>query len=124
MPKSISPEVTATAIGIAFYYGLTGFACVAYYRREIFKSVKNFIFVGVIPALGGLSMFALFIGSCINFASPDQSKTSFGGVGAALIFGAGGLLVGVVLMLWARLALPVFFKRRPEVADPAAIAKS
>jgi hypothetical protein len=33
-----------------------------------------------------------------------------------LIFGAGGLVVGVVLMLWARLALPAFFQRRREVA--------
>ena len=30
---------------IAFYYGLTGFACVVYYRRELFKSVKNFVFI-------------------------------------------------------------------------------
>ena len=86
--------------------------------------MKNFIFIGVIPGIGGLCMLALFIGSCINFANPDQSKTSFGGIGAALIFGAGGLLVGVVLMLWARLALPAFFRRGREVADPAAIAKS
>jgi hypothetical protein len=69
-------------------------------------------------------MSALFIGSCINLANPDQSKISFGGIGAALIFGAGGLLVGVVLMLWARLALPAFFRRGSEVADPAAVAES
>jgi amino acid transporter len=115
----LTDSVTATAIGIAFYYGLTGFACVAYYRREIFKTMRNFIVIGVIPAIGALSMFALFIGSCINFANPDQSKTSFGGIGAALIFGAGGLLVGVVLMLWARFALPAFFQRGREVAGYA-----
>jgi len=81
--------------------------------------MRNFIVIGVIPAIGALSMFALFIGSCINFANPDQSKTSFGGIGAALIFGAGGLLVGVVLMLWARFALPAFFQRGREVAGYA-----
>ncbi len=120
----LTNSVTATAIGIAFYYGLTGFACVAYFRREIFKSAKNFIFIGLIPAVGGLSMTALFVGSCINYASPDQSKTSFAGVGAALIFGAGGMLIGVVLMLWMRLVLPAFFRRRTEVADPAVAAQS
>jgi amino acid transporter len=120
----LTDSVTATAIGIAFYYGLTGFACVAYFRHEIFKSAKNFIFIGLIPGVGALSMLALFVGSCINFASPDQSKTSFAGVGTALIFGAGGMLIGVVLMLWMRLVLPAFFARRTEVADPTTIAQS
>ena len=31
---------------IAFYYGLTGYACVIYYRRELFKSAKNFVLAG------------------------------------------------------------------------------
>ena len=38
---------------IAFYYGLTGFACTIYYRRELLSSVKNFFFIGVGPTLGG-----------------------------------------------------------------------
>ena len=80
--------------------------------------------LGLIPGVGALSMLALFIGSCINFASPDQSKTSFAGVGAALIFGAGGMLIGVVLMLWMRVILPAFFRRTSEVADPAVAAQS
>ena len=37
-----------------------------------------------------------------------------------LILGAGGMLIGVVLMLWMRVILPAFFRRTPEVADPAA----
>jgi amino acid transporter len=117
----LSDSVTATAIGIAFYYGLTGFACVVYFRREIFKSVKNFFFIGVVPALGGLSMLALFVGACVNFANPDQNKSSFAGIGAALIFGVGGLGLGAVLMVWVRIALPKFFLRPREIADPAYI---
>ena len=34
---------------IAFYIGITGFACTIYYRRELFNSVKNFFFIGVGP---------------------------------------------------------------------------
>ena len=34
---------------IAFYYALTGFACAIFYRRELTKSVKNFLFIGVGP---------------------------------------------------------------------------
>ena len=29
---------------------MTGFACVFYYRHHLFKSVKNFIFIGLGPA--------------------------------------------------------------------------
>ena len=56
---SISPSdvlansIEALGFGIAFYYGLTGFACVIYYRRHIFKSFKNFIFIGARPAARG-----------------------------------------------------------------------
>ena len=32
---------------IAFYYGLTGFACVIYYRHELLKSARNFLLIGV-----------------------------------------------------------------------------
>jgi hypothetical protein len=35
-------SIAALGLMIAFYYGLTGFACVLYYRRELFNSAKNF----------------------------------------------------------------------------------
>ncbi len=118
----LTDSVTATAIGIAFYYGLTGFACVVFYRRELLNSFKNFVFIGLVPALGGLAMLALFIESCINYSNPDQDKTSFHGIGAALIFGVGALVLGLIIMAFARVGFPLFFKRRPEVVDPALIA--
>jgi amino acid transporter len=118
----LTDSVTATAIGIAFYYGLTGFACAVFHRRELFRSVSNFIFIGVLPVAGGLFMLVLFVGSCINFSSPDQNKTAFHGIGAAFIFGIGALLLGLLLMGLARLTLPDFFRRRPEVVDPARMA--
>ena len=47
-------SVDGVGLMIAYYYGQTGIACVVYYRRYIFKSVKNFIFVGLLPLIGGL----------------------------------------------------------------------
>lgn len=117
----LTDSVTATAIGIAFYYGLTGFACVVYYRREHLKGFSNFLFYGLIPALGGVIMFALLIGACINFSDPSQDKTTIFGVGAPLVFGVGAMLLGVILMVWMRRAAPKFFERRPEVFDPAGV---
>jgi hypothetical protein len=37
------------------------------------------------------------------------------------VIGLGGLLVGVVLMIWWNLTNPAFFRLRPEVADPAVL---
>jgi len=114
----LADSVTATAFGIAFYYALTGFACAVYYRRELRKSAKNFIFIGVVPALGGLLMAALFVTACQSFAKPDQDSTAIFGIGPALVFGVGGLLLGVLLMILARIWLPDFFQRKIEIVDP------
>ncbi len=47
-------SLTALGLMIAFYYALTGFACVIYYRREIRKTWRNFLFIGVAPLIGAL----------------------------------------------------------------------
>ena len=40
-------SLAALGLMIAFYYGLTGFACAIYYRRELTRSVKKFLLIGV-----------------------------------------------------------------------------
>ncbi len=47
-------SLTSLSLMIAFYYALNGFACAIFYRRELTKSVKNFLFIGVGPVIGGL----------------------------------------------------------------------
>jgi amino acid transporter len=118
----LTDSVTATAIGIAFYYGLTGLACVVYYRHEHLKGVKNFLFYGVLPALGALIMLALLVAACITYSDPSQGKTAIHGVGAPLVFGVGAIVSGVILMALVRLALPDFFRRKREVFKPALMA--
>jgi amino acid transporter len=111
-------SLSALGLMIAFYYGLTGFACAIYYRRELLKSVKNFLLIGVAPVLGGLILTWVFIESCINLSDPSNASSgAIFGVGAPLVVGLGALLLGVVLMLWERYARPAFFRRRPQVAD-------
>ena len=73
-------SLAALGLMIAFYYGLTGFACTIYYRRELTKSVKNFLLIGVAPLLGGIILLAIFVKSVIDYAGPGE-------------LGVGGLLV-------------------------------
>jgi amino acid transporter len=117
---------SATALGfmIAFYYGLTGFACAIYYRRELFKSWRNFVFLGLAPVAGGLMLLGIFVKAAIYYghAANNSSPDAFG-VGLIDVIGIGALLVGVVLMLLAWRGLPAFFRRRPEVVDPAVLVE-
>ena len=55
----IGDAVIAIGLYIAFYYGLTGFACAWYYRRNLTSSVRNLLMQGIIPVLGGLILWFL-----------------------------------------------------------------
>ncbi len=54
----IPDAVTAIGLYIAFYYGLTAFTCVWYYRRTLTSSARNLWMQGILPGLGGLLMYA------------------------------------------------------------------
>jgi hypothetical protein len=103
---------------IAFYYGLTGFACAIYYRRVLFRSAKNFVLMGLAPALGGLMLTWVFVQSVINLSNPKEAYSgSVLGIGTPLFIGIAALLLGVVLMAWTWYSKPDFF-RTPLSATP------
>jgi amino acid transporter len=115
-------SLAALGLMIAFYYGLTGFACTIYYRRELGRSAKSFLLIGVAPLLGGIILAAIFIKSVIDLSDPANSESgdSWLGLGPPLVIGIFFLIMGVGLMLWWRLeAGREFWRRRPEVVDPA-----
>jgi amino acid transporter len=117
----LADSLVALGLMIAFYYALTGFACVVYYRRELTRSVKSFLLIGVAPFLGAAILTAVFVKSCVDLSKPDNSESgdSWIGLGPPLVIGIGFLLLGVVLMLFWRFAgHREFFQRRLEVVDP------
>jgi amino acid transporter len=114
----LQDSILALGFGIAFYYGLTGVACVIYFRRQLFHSVRNFLFMGLTPALGAIGLFWAFGKSAVDYAKPANSESgdSWFGLGPPLVIGVGLLLLGIPLMVvWWRIK-PDFFRRRPEVA--------
>ncbi|MFD0402472.1 APC family permease [Kitasatospora sp. NPDC059811] len=124
----LADSIASVGLGIAFYYGLTGFACVWYYRRVLTRSVRDFVFKGVLPLAGGLMLLYFFAyGAFDVYADPDYGATSIdlpgiGRVGGVTVIGLGALLLGAVLMLVQRLVQGSWF-RHPDVpvsaADPA-----
>jgi amino acid transporter len=112
-------SIAALGLMIAFYYGITGFACTIYYRRELLRNAKTFLLIGVGPTLGGILLLGIFVKSCWDLSKPENSESgdSWLGVGPPLVIGIGMLVLGAVLMIVWRSRRPEFFRRKPELAD-------
>jgi amino acid transporter len=112
---------SAASVGlmISYYYGQTGLACVIYYRRYIFKSVKNFFLVGLLPLIGGLTLAALFFQSLWDMTNTDYTDegTSWFGVSPVLWIGLGTFLGGIPLMFWWQSKDRTFFRRGRDPLD-------
>ena len=95
----LADSIYSLGLAIAFYYGLTGYACVWYFRRELFSSAFNVVYKFLFPLLGALILTAAFVKSAIDMLNPDYGYTILFGVGGVFVVGIGSLLVGVVLMV-------------------------
>jgi len=122
--KLISANVYAdalTALGmmIAFYYGLTGIASAVFYRRILFRSVKNLVLIGLVPLAGGVVLAWAFARSAIDMADPANSYTgeAWFGVSVPLAITIITFGLGLFLMaLWWALS-PTFFRLRPTTFE-------
>ncbi len=120
----IPDSVTALGWMIAFYYGLTGFACAWYYRRDLRNSARDLWVKGIIPLLGGVLLFAFLVYDIWLDWNPAQSYTSWSmpfsphwDIGGVFIIGVLSFVVGLVLMA---ICIPIyrpFF--RGEVMSPS-----
>jgi amino acid transporter len=106
----LADSIAAVGLMIAFYYGLTGFAAVWYYRRVIFRSPRDFLEKGLLPFLGGLLLLGAFVLAAKNYADPEYGYTTLFGVGGVFVLGIGALLLGVVLMFVWNAVAPAFFR--------------
>jgi amino acid transporter len=107
--------VGSIGLMIAFYYGLTGYACIWFYRKTLTTSFRNVMMRGVVPLAGGIILTVVFIYGLIQFATPDWLTDDNGhnvtifGIGAVAVVGVGSIIVGIILMFvwWWR--SPDFF---------------
>jgi amino acid transporter len=95
----LSDTILSIGLAIAFYYAITSYACVWYFRREIFTGTRNFLFKGLFPLLGGLMLTAAFIQSAVDMYNPDYGYTVIFGIGGVFVIGIGALALGVVVMV-------------------------
>ena len=107
--------IGSVGLMIAFYYGLTGFACVWFYRKTLTNSARDLLMRGVLPFAGGAILFAAFGYALKTYAAADWLTDDAGnnvtilGFGAVAVVGIAALLLGLVLMLVWRVMAPDYF---------------
>ena len=112
----IVDSVTALGIWIAFYYGLTGLACSAYYRKTLTESTRNLWMRGVLPLLGWAIMWAIGGYSFVLDWGPGSSITSWTvpgvhwHVGGAFVLAFGSVVLGFVLYFVYKAIAPAYFR--------------
>lgn len=106
----LADTIAAVGLLIAFYYGLTGFACVWFYRKTLTHNFRDLVMQGVLPLLGGVLLLSFFLVACNTYRDPDYGYTSVGSIGGVFILGVGSLLLGVVLMFVYQAIAPEYFR--------------
>jgi amino acid transporter len=114
--KVIADSVTAATFFAVVYLGITGFACVWFYRRTLLQSAQNFWLRGVLPGLSGVMLFGILGWSVHYYSDPGQSYTTWlipfyphwrvGGVLSIVIL---AVVIGLASMVIMNLLRPKYF---------------
>jgi amino acid transporter len=113
----IADAVTAIGLYIAFYYGLTAFACVWHYRATLTSSAWNLWMRGILPGLGGLIMFAAGFYSLQSDWVAFNSYTTWTvpglhwQIGGIFIIAALAAVAGLIGFAFMRVTGPAFFRK-------------
>jgi hypothetical protein len=109
--RTLLDTIAALGIMICWYYGITAFACVWYFRGELFANIHNVLFKFLFPLIGGLVLAWVFALAIKESMDPENgSGAAIGGIGLVFFMGFGILLLGVVLMFVWRSVSPAFFR--------------
>jgi amino acid transporter len=118
----IGDAVIAIGLYIAFYYGLTGFACAWYYRKNLTSSARNLFMQGILPVAGALILW--FLGGWSIWLDYDVATANdytmwtvpglHWQIGGAFVIAVVAALAGVVFYLYCRYIRPgaPFFKKQ------------
>jgi amino acid transporter len=113
----LGDTISSLGLMIAFYYGMTGFACAWWFRRDLRRGGRELLLKGVLPGFGGLILLVFFAYGAFEFWHKSYGFTYWTlpfsphwQVGGVFLTGIGSLVVGVVLMFVYRAVSPAFFR--------------
>lgn len=114
----LTDTILSLGMMICFYYGLTAFACVWYFRRQWFDSARSFFFTFLFPLVGGGILAVLFVTTLVDSMDPAYgSGSNIGGVGLVFVLGVGIIVIGIAIMIWQAARRPAFFRGETLSAD-------
>jgi amino acid transporter len=115
----IGDAVIAIGLYIAFYYGLTGFVCAWYYRKNLTSSMRNLWMQGIFPVLGGLILW--FLGGWSVWLDYDVATENdytmwtvpgiHWQIGGAFVIAVVAGLIGLVAYFYCKIRQPAYFRR-------------
>jgi amino acid transporter len=114
----ISDAVASIGLYIAFYYGLTAFSCVWYYRKTLRENARNLWMRGILPFFGGLIMYGAGVYSLQYdwVASNSYTFWTVPGlkwqIGGTFLIAFCSALVGVIAFIYLRIVQPAYFKKQ------------
>jgi amino acid transporter len=112
----MTEAVTAIGLQICVYYTLAAVAVVVAYRRLVFTSAKNFLFVGLWPALGAVFMAWIFVKALPGLNAQTKEV------------GLGALGLGVIPLGWYWAKGSDYYRSRgvrgPEAVEPESVGEA
>jgi amino acid transporter len=113
----ISDSVSALGVMIAFYYGLTGFACAWYYRKTLTESARNLWLRGILPVTGAVILYGALGYNLWYYWQPVNSYTSWTlpfwphwHMGGVFVVEVLAILIGAIIMVTYSRVRPAFFR--------------
>jgi amino acid transporter len=116
----LGDSIAAIVLLVAFYYVLTGVACVWYFRTELFRSTGDLMAKGILPAVGTAILGYALVHNLIDSYKTSYGLTTLFGIGGVFVIGVATVLIGVVLMEIWNLRSRSFFRGETFTPDWAA----
>jgi amino acid transporter len=113
----LADTISAIGLMIAFYYGLTGFTCVWWFRRDLRKGGRDLWLKGILPFVGAAALAYFFFKGAYDFWNYTYGSSYWTmqfpphwKIGGVFLTGIGALVFGLILMFVYRFINPPFFK--------------
>src|SRR5699024_2542802 len=94
----LQDTIESTSLAVAMYYAITSFACIWYFRKNLFDTGRNFVMRFLLPLIGGIMMTIVFVLSCVFMLYPDYVEFTICGVCGSFVMVVGDLALGVFFM--------------------------
>ena len=106
----LQDSILAVGILIAFYYGMTGFACAWEFRRDLHTAPRRAHAVRASRCSAGFMLLGVFVWPASSTPTADYGYTVIFGVGGVFVIGIGTLVLGAVLMFIYNAIAPAYFR--------------